>query len=325
MSTTEQVKIDCEQCGAPMAIGIRAQRVVWRCMSPQCEYEIVTDTIVCAPDTKEPKMGRKRKDPQEKRKPIKVRPIARKHNGKITEPYRIMEDVIKAHHAEIASAIILLCWRKGWRPDVDRVLTQASIRKASDVDQAIMQMADDGHSYDFVIQLNEEIWPGLSDEDKRRLIDHELCHAAPDIDRDGKQKFDQKDRPCWRLRKHPICEFPEILERYGVDHVLGFATRALEAMEAAKRPLFRPDSSDPAEWRNAPVDGLTEGGAKISPRHLDALRAAGIKTLGQLADRMDLDLDGTWWHRNIKGIGREIGQVIADALGEIRCGSQAAN
>ena len=35
-----------------------------------------------------------KKNPADKRKPVKVRPIERKHAGKIVEPYRIMEELI---------------------------------------------------------------------------------------------------------------------------------------------------------------------------------------------------------------------------------------
>ena len=184
-------------------------------------------------------MGRKTTDAavEEKRKPVKVRPVEAKHKGKPTEPYRLLAELIEAHHGELEPARIVLLWRKGWRADVDRVLTLARMRKASEVDRVIAAAIGDD-AYDFAMMLNEDAWGGLSDTRKRLVIDHELCHAAPDLDRDGDQKVDAKGRLCWRLRKHPIQEFPEIIDRYGIDEALGINAAGQAAIEAVDRPLI---------------------------------------------------------------------------------------
>lgn len=83
--------------------------------------------------------------------------------------------------------------------------------KASDLQRELV-------AYDFVILLNKEVWesPEFTEEKKRALVDHELCHAAPAEDKDtGEQKTDEKGRPVWRIRKHDIEEFRCIVERHG--------------------------------------------------------------------------------------------------------------
>jgi len=262
---------------------------------------------------------RKKSDPADKRKPVNVRPIERKHAGKVTEPYKIMEALIPEHHEHLKEATILLCYRRGWKPDVDRVLTLAKIKKASDLDRALGSRF--GDSYDFVIQLNEDAWAGLDDEKKRLVIDHELCHAKPDLDRDGNQKLDARERLCWRCRKHPIQEFPEIIERYGVDVALGMNQTALDAAEEAQTPLFAgldDGEGESLDWREAPLETLRAKTITVTEAMLTKLSDAGIENLGQLADCMDGE--GTWWHKGVKGIGKETAAPIEDALAAIRAG-----
>jgi hypothetical protein len=258
-------------------------------------------------------MGRKQsKNVKEKRKAVMVRPIERKHGGKVTEPYRLMEASIKAHHPELEPAKIILLWRKGWKPDVDKVLALASIKKASDLDHAIAAMVGDG--YDFAMQLNEEAWAGLSDAKKTQVVDHELCHAAPDLDRDGNQKLDAKDRLCWRLRKHPIQEFPEIIQRYGAEECLGLNAMGLQAVEDADRPLLKA-AEQAGNFRSQSVDDLLDD-PNVKAAQVAKLHKAGLDTLGELADLMERE--ATWWHKSVPGIGKDTAAPIEDALAVIR-------
>jgi hypothetical protein len=256
-----------------------------------------------------------KKDPADKRKPVNVRPIERKHAGKIVEPYKIMEALIEEHHSELEGATILLCWRKGWKADVDKVLTLARMKKASDLDRAIGSRFAD--SYDFVMQLNEDCWPGLSDTKKRMVIDHELCHGAPDLDCDGEQKIDTRDRWCWRLRKHPIQEFPEIIERYGADEALGINDVALAAAENAKRPLLAAmegnDNASPRTLAGMPIEELESHGVK--PRQITALTKR-FDSVGELVDHMRDQAE--WWHQEVPGIGPETKAIVEDAVAAIQ-------
>ena len=51
---------------------------------------------------------------------------------------------------------------------------------------------------------------------KYALIDHEMCHAAPVVNKEGKHKKDERDRYVWRMRDHDIEEFHEIVKRHGI-------------------------------------------------------------------------------------------------------------
>jgi len=270
-------------------------------------------------------MGRRKKSEavEEKRKPVKVKLIERKHAGKIVEVYRLLEELIVDHHTgevdgrlrNLHQAKIVLAWRDGWRPDVDKVLILGRIRKATETDKYIFS-AD----CDFVIELNAEAWPRLSDERRRMVIDHELYHAAPDLDRDGKQKLDARNGLCWRLRKHAVQEHHEMLDRYGVDACLGTNGAALEAAENADRPLLSAmdqagGNGEAKEWRGGDIVQLQMRGDGITLAHVEKLRDAGLPTLGLLADRMDER--GTAWAKGLR-FGEKIRQEIEDVLSDIR-------
>ena len=72
-------------------------------------------------------------------------------------------------------------------------------------------------SFHFIIVLNKTIWedPDFTPEKKLALMDHELCHAAPALDKDLERKYDERNRPLWRMRKHDIEEFTCIVLRHG--------------------------------------------------------------------------------------------------------------
>lgn len=126
-----------------------------------------------------------------------------------SQPYRLMEEIRSAYHADIAFARIALAWKIDTQPDVDGHLVLGRCIKASDLQRELVD-------WDFVILLNKEVWdePGFTVEKKRALLDHELCHAQVAYDDDG-PKIDSKGRQVFRIRKHDIEEFQAIVARHG--------------------------------------------------------------------------------------------------------------
>lgn len=132
-------------------------------------------------------------------------------NGHEPEPYRILREIRDKHHKELEYASIALAWRKSLKPDKDGHLILGKCIKASD-------LAKEFAPFDFIILLNREVWRDMdfTVAKKRALVDHELCHAATSIDKWGEQKYDERGRPVYRVRKHDIEEFRAIVERHGV-------------------------------------------------------------------------------------------------------------
>lgn len=115
-------------------------------------------------------------------------------------------------HQEIQQARIALAWCTSWKPNVDGLVILGKCKKATELDRELAP-------YDFVILLNQAWWYDVktTDEFRDAVIDHELCHAAPQLDpRTLEQVRDERNRPVWRTRKHDVEEFIGVIQRRGV-------------------------------------------------------------------------------------------------------------
>lgn len=145
------------------------------------------------------------------RKPKKI-PYRLIPNDGTTKPmYRMMSDLIHEHHSHLRDAKIALAWHAGWKADVDGRVVLGRCKRASDLDRQLSE-------FDFVIILNREFWtaPEVTIEQKQALLDHELCHAEVVIDPTSDEPHeDESGRTVYRIRRHDIEEFSEIVERHG--------------------------------------------------------------------------------------------------------------
>lgn len=160
-----------------------------------------------------------------KRKSVNLELIDRKA---CPEPYRLLDSIREDFHPALKKAQIALAWKKGWRADRDGRLILGQCRKAADLQRELAP-------YDFVILLNHEAWREFTVDKKKALLDHELCHAAPLLDtKTGLQKQDERGRLLWRIRKHDIEEFREIVQRHGCykADLQAFAEAVIEAKQA---------------------------------------------------------------------------------------------
>jgi putative metallopeptidase len=127
--------------------------------------------------------------------------------------YAWLRELLDAYHPDVAEARFVLVWHTNWHADDDGRLTLGMCQKASDLTREIADAA----AYDFVILLNQNFWddPLVTDDQRRALLDHELCHAAVKRGDDGALVIDERGRVTYRLRKHDLEEFSSIAERYG--------------------------------------------------------------------------------------------------------------
>lgn len=180
-------------------------------------------------------MARRRtRAPKEKqRKRVTVKLLEREHAGKVTQPYRIMEELVAKHHQHLAEAKIAIAWRFGWKPDADGRLILGRCKKGSDLDREL-------NDYDFVILLNHEVWnsAGFSEKQMRALVDHELCHCQRAIDANGEPKQDEQGRTVYRVRKHDLEEFREVVRRNGL-YTADLEEFARAAIERLDQPLLK--------------------------------------------------------------------------------------
>jgi len=153
-----------------------------------------------------------------------------------TEPYSILADM-REFHDDIEGAQIALAWNDNLHPDKDLHLVLGKCVKISDLQKEFT-------AYDFVILLNRDVWedPEFTIEKKRALVDHELCHAAPQTDKDGEPRLDERDRPVWRTRKHDIEEFHGIVVRHGC-YKRDLEVFAEALLKKRKTPLFEEETT----------------------------------------------------------------------------------
>jgi hypothetical protein len=83
---------------------------------------------------------------------------------------------------------------------------------------------------DFVITIDADIATLADDWTFCALIEHELCHAAQDVDAFGDPRFTREGQPLFRLVAHDVEEFVEVVQRYGAR-----ATGVSAMVEAANR------------------------------------------------------------------------------------------
>lgn len=124
--------------------------------------------------------------------------------------YLMLTELVEEHHQDLIDAKIALAWNLSWKPDVDGRVTLGKCKKASDLDRELA-------AFDFVIILRQEFIEdgSVTDDQRRALLDHELCHAAVKYDADDEPVLDERGRKVYRIRKHDLEEFAEIVERYG--------------------------------------------------------------------------------------------------------------
>lgn len=166
------------------------------------------------------------------RKKVTVDLIARKRGDTVATPYKLMEEIVEAHHPHLRDAKIAIAWRHGKKADSDGRIWLGQAKKGSDLDRAL-------HGFDFVLLLNHEAWnANLSEAQMRALLDHELCHCAVVVDTNGEPKVDEKGRTVYRLRKHDIEEFRDVVARHGLwkEDIREFVEAAIKA--EPDLPLF---------------------------------------------------------------------------------------
>ena len=149
--------------------------------------------------------------------------------------YGLLNELISAHHEELASARIALVWCTSWVPDADGRVTLGQCSRASDLDR---EMA----AFDFVILLRRSFWidDRVTDKQRRALLDHELMHATVRVDAHGDPQTDDRGRVIYRTRKHDIEEFTDIVARYGT--YKADLEKFAKALQAKGVPEFTPCS-----------------------------------------------------------------------------------
>lgn len=90
---------------------------------------------------------------------------------------------------------------------------------------------------DVTIKLDEDHWHGITDAQKRALLDHEFAHLVPRTDEEGNVLADDCGRPKLRMRPHDyeLTGFHAVIDRHGEHAAEVIEVRALAVSEGGQR------------------------------------------------------------------------------------------
>ncbi len=137
-------------------------------------------------------------------------------------------ELVRQAHDTLEPAVIGFAWMLGNSPDVDGRLVLGKCAKAPELWAKACGL-------DYVIGLNYDWWIDADEAQRSFLIDHELCHAAPALDKEGDQKRDDSGALQWRTVKHDIEEFAGPVQRHGIR--MASLQRFFEVATLAQRTL----------------------------------------------------------------------------------------
>lgn len=155
--------------------------------------------------------------------------------------YAMLDEVVQKWHGHLTDASIVLAWNTSWSADADGRLVLGKCKKASDLDRELFaSTADEGEQrqLDFVILLNEEAWHEMGPAQQTALLDHEVSHCAIAEDENGHPKHDECGRVCYRIKKHDLEEFRDVVSRHGA-YKSDIEAFVRAAVEGKKAPLLK--------------------------------------------------------------------------------------
>jgi len=121
-----------------------------------------------------------------------------------------------AIHEQLAEARILYFFRTGtWNSKGKRVWGMAN--KIPEQWQYVT-------GYDLVVTINKDVWYALDENQKKALVDHELCHFCREENDEGETK--------WLIVGHDVEEFSGVIRRHGLwkEDVKAFAKETQRQM-----------------------------------------------------------------------------------------------
>lgn len=181
--------------------------------------------------------------------------------------YNLLTELVDAYHTHLQDARIALAWCTSWKPDRDGRCILGKCVKASDLNRELAP-------FDFVILLKREFWyhESTKPEDRKALLDHELCHAGVTYDeRTGEPVYDERGRKVYRIIKHDVEEFSVIGLRYGcwkkdIEHFYA-------ALNRSAREAFKSCGECSTDgWKQTPAGAVRcECYIRWSQRHAEAM------------------------------------------------------
>lgn len=182
------------------------------------------------------------------------------------ELYPFADSIIEEFHPHLKPEPIIFAWRTGkWQSGGSIIRGEATVisGRAAFLANIGLEEPEEGPDQQFLITINEGAWLGMSGDERKALIDHELCHCR--VDEDSGQLL---------CVPHDLEEFTCIVERHGL------WKRPLQEMEQAMRNAQQTLSYGSAEGVSpAIVNSLSDSDAEADAAAA-AVEAAAVGAAG---------------------------------------------
>jgi hypothetical protein len=192
------------------------------------------------------------------KKPLQVNQKLLARTGEMDDtqlPYILMDSLIAQFHPDLAEANIVIGYNYGWKPNRDAKIILASVALFNDFDRQM-------HGKDVKILLNYNYWhnPVTTDDNRRALMDHQLCHPRPAMDLDlGIPVRNEMGLIKYYLRAHDIEDFAEVVDRWGIWMVDMERTAEIMADAWAKEVKAREEKTNEELAEEGPDEEMEEG------------------------------------------------------------------
>ncbi len=120
----------------------------------------------------------------------------------------LIAEVKKRWKDDLREARIGAAWMIGKKADKDGRLQLGRLRKCSELERRY-------HRLDAIVLLNQDAYRRLAKPQRLALVHHELCHLAESLDSNGEVAYDGHGERKWRIVKHDIEEFREVVAVHG--------------------------------------------------------------------------------------------------------------
>lgn len=149
----------------------------------------------------------------------------------LTEVEEIARELIQGFHKDLVEANIAYLMRDSKTWTVKRKTCWGSAKKLSSETKFL---TDDGDTegYDFIITINASVWKGITQDMKKALVDHELCHCARGDD-------NKAGEPTWYIDGHTVEDFAAVIRRHGLwSEEIKMIVRAMEDSKVKQEVLI---------------------------------------------------------------------------------------
>jgi len=141
--------------------------------------------------------------------------------------YKLMHDIIGKYFPHLNNAVIELVFDTKKRSSGGK-LVFGQIRKSNDLTRHLSASNDIPEGVDYILSLDKLVFENISDEDKVRILRHELQHATVDY---------EKNNP-YNIRDHEITDFYDEIQFNQSD------ARWLERVSAVAESLYEKEDDD---------------------------------------------------------------------------------